>query len=91
MACIYSTAKNMTGNSMREGGVTCSKGPQARTRSQGRCTEDKASAHGTPQIKEIFNSVLQNLHNIPQIMNHCASNIYLNKCQLASYTQYKFY
>ena len=45
---IDRTVEDMTGNRSRERGVTSSKGPKARIRSQGCCNEGKAPAHGTP-------------------------------------------
>ena len=45
------TAEDMTGNRLRErGGVTRIKGPQAGTQTQVHCSEDKASAYGTPPL-----------------------------------------
>lgn len=47
---IDRTASEMTGNKMRERGATSSKGPQAGTWIQSRCSEDKASLQGTPAL-----------------------------------------
>ena len=44
---IDRTAGDMTGKRLREWIVTRSKGPQARTRTLGRCSKDKASVRGT--------------------------------------------
>ena len=54
VAFIYRTDIDMAGNRMG-GGMTGSKGPQARTPARGLCSKDKASAHGMPALPTKLN------------------------------------
>ena len=62
LLCVLFFVKYFSGLYMEtgweRGGVTSSKGPQARTWTWGCCSEDKASVHGTPALPTELNSAL---------------------------------